>query len=70
MPSKNWFMHPPHGKWLENIVSLIQWHALHGRDYLEIMKVVPYSRPIGGWEVETKELVKLATKIAVGKAHE
>ena len=70
MPSKNWFIHPPHGKWLENNESFIEWHALHGRDYLEIMKVVPYSRPIGGWEVETKELVKLATKIAVGKAHE
>ena len=64
MPSKNWFSNLSSWKWLERKYRVInQWHALHGRDYSEIMKVVPDYGPIGGWDEETKELVKLATKM-------
>ena len=36
----------------------------HGRNYSEIMKVVPNYGPLSGWDDETKQFVKLAAKIA------
>ena len=67
MRDKNWFMRSPHNNWMASIVSLVRWHAQHGRNYSEIMKVVPNYEPLSGWDDETKQFVKLAAKIATSE---
>ena len=60
-----WFMSTPYGNWQKNIVSLVVWYAQHGRDYSYIIKVAQNFGPKNGWTDETKQFVKLATKVAV-----
>ena len=67
MRDKNWFMRSPHNNWMASIISLVHWHAQHGRNYSEIMKVVPNYGPLSGWDDETKQFVKLAAKIATSE---
>ena len=52
---------------MASIISLVHWHAQHGRNYSEIMKVVPNYGPLSGWDDETKQFVKLAAKIATSE---
>lgn len=67
---QNWFMFSPYSTWMVSIVSFVLWHAKHGRNYSEIIRIVQKYGPKNGWDSETKQFVKLAAKLAVSKTDE
>ena len=70
MQDRNWFMHPPFGTWHDNLISLVQWHALHGRSYEEIINIAECFEPQNGWDGQSKQFLKSTTKFILRNANE